>query len=351
MEDMMARDHTFVDGRLLSLQDRVAVALRVLNSGDSPVTVGSSLGVNESTVSLVTQVFVEAMWERAFHHISWLGSAQMEKMKRKFNKIHGLPNCCGIVQTAHITFGSQSGDHEENDGLLMQAVVDPDMRFTNIWLGLPGSMNQSSLLHDSGLFMSCEEGTWLNGSKLKISSGGGSAVREYIIGSTAYALLPWLLTPYQLENGLSLSDAKVEFNRRHSAATAVDLRPLTRLKETWKCLEGEGWHPNNQSEMYWTVSTCCMLHNIVIDMEEKDEDQEEGEYEDEGQEELRQVADEDAVGVRGALSQHLIKSVGKCAPLFICIGSKTLLSIYFTFFAPDISHVSPFILILFYFLS
>lgn len=30
---------------------------------------------------------------------------------------------------------------------------------------------------------------------------------------------------------------------------------------------------------------------------------------DEGQEELRQVADEDAVGVRGALSQHLIKSV------------------------------------------
>lgn len=42
----MARELTFVDGRVLSLQDRVVVALRMLNSGDSPVTVGSSLGVS-----------------------------------------------------------------------------------------------------------------------------------------------------------------------------------------------------------------------------------------------------------------------------------------------------------------
>ncbi|XP_048546348.1 disease resistance RPP13-like protein 4 [Triticum urartu] len=35
LEDMMARDHTFVDGRFLSLQDRVAVALRVLNNSST----------------------------------------------------------------------------------------------------------------------------------------------------------------------------------------------------------------------------------------------------------------------------------------------------------------------------
>uniref|UniRef100_A0A8R7RBR2 DDE Tnp4 domain-containing protein n=1 Tax=Triticum urartu TaxID=4572 RepID=A0A8R7RBR2_TRIUA len=116
----------------------------MLNSGGSPVTVGSSLGVSESTVSLVTQVFVEAMWERAMHHCCWPGSAQVKKIKRKFDKIHGLPNCHGIVQTAHITFGSHSGDHEENDSMLMQAMVDPNMRFTDIWLWSSGSMNQLS---------------------------------------------------------------------------------------------------------------------------------------------------------------------------------------------------------------
>jgi hypothetical protein len=37
-EDMMARDHTFtfVDGRVLSLQDCVGISVRKLNAGDLP---------------------------------------------------------------------------------------------------------------------------------------------------------------------------------------------------------------------------------------------------------------------------------------------------------------------------
>ena len=300
---MMAKDHTFADGKVMSLQDVVAIALRMLNSGEPSETVGSSLGVNESTVSLVTQVFVEAMCQQAMHYSDWPGSAKMEKIKRKFDKIHGLPNCCGVVHTAHITFGSQDRDHEENGNILLQAVVDPDMRFTNIWWNLSaGSMNQLIILQDSSLFKTCEGGTGLNGSKLKVSSCGGLEVGEYIIGDVGYPLRPWLLTPYPLENDRSLSDCKVEFNRRHSAATTVAQRALAILKDTWKCLQGEGWHPSNKDEI---INTCCILYNIVIDMEEEGScvpsDQEYSKQ-------VRQVVDEDAVGVRDALSQHLIKS-------------------------------------------
>ncbi|VAI91583.1 unnamed protein product [Triticum turgidum subsp. durum] len=310
-EDMMSRDqdHTFVDGRVLSLQDRVFVALAMLNSGGSPITVGFSLGVNESTVLLVTQVFVEAMRVRAMHHLHWPGYTKMEKIKRKFDKIHGLPNCCGVVHTAHIKFGTQNRDHEENDGILMQALIDPDMRFTNICLVLSGSiMNKLSVLHDSDLFKMGEKGTCLNGNKLKVTSGGGLEVGEYIIGDAGYPLRPWLLTPYQLENDLSDSDSKVEFNRRHSAATAVALRALARLKDTWKCLQGEGWHPNNKRDMCWTTGTCVILHNILIDME-----MDEGAGMPSNQEEnyikqVRQVAEEDGVRARDALSQHLIEN-------------------------------------------
>ncbi|KAF7112009.1 hypothetical protein CFC21_111951 [Triticum aestivum] len=293
LEDMMARDHTFVDGRLLSLQDRVAVALRVLSSGDSPVTVGFSLGVNESTVSLVTQVFVEAMCQRAMHHCSWPGSTKMEKIKHKFDNMHGLPNCCGVVRTDHITFGSQNPDHEENDVVLVQVVVDPDMRITEVWL-------------DGDLLEGIEEYAWLNGGKVKLSDG--SEVREYIIGDSGYPIRPWFLTPYQLENGLPLSESKREFNRRHSAATAIAPRALARLKDTWKCLQGEGWHPDNQFEMQLTVGACCMLHNIVIDLEE-----DEGASMPSGHggiyvEKAWKLAEQDAVRVRDALSQHLTGS-------------------------------------------
>ena len=181
---------------------------------------------------IVTKVFFEAMDEPSMHHFKWPGAAKMEKIRRKFDKIHGLPNCCGVVHTTHITFGSQNPDHEENDVVLMQALVDSDMRFTEFWL-------------DCDLLKYYEMGGWLNGSTLKLSDGVD--VGEYIIGDAGYPLRPWLLTPYRLED--DISESKVEFNKRHSAATAVAQRALAILKDTWKCLQGEGWHPNNQLEM------------------------------------------------------------------------------------------------------
>uniref|UniRef100_A0A8R7R7N1 DDE Tnp4 domain-containing protein n=1 Tax=Triticum urartu TaxID=4572 RepID=A0A8R7R7N1_TRIUA len=221
----------------------------------------------------------------------------MEKIKHMFDKIHGLPNCCGVVHTDRITFGSQNRDHEENDVVVVQSVVDPDMKFTEIWL-------------DYDILEDYERGGWLNGSNLKLSDG--SDVGEYIIGDAGYPLCPWLLTPYQFENDdLPCSDSKVEFNRRHSTATAITFRALARLKGTWKCLQGEGWHPNNKRVMNRTINTCCQLHNIVIDMEELKEDKEEEvmeEQEENYRKQVRQVADEDAIRVRDALSQHLIES-------------------------------------------
>jgi hypothetical protein len=74
-------------------------------------------------------------------------------------------------------------------------------------------------LHDSWLFKSSENGACLNSSKLKLSDG--SDVGEYVIGDAGYPLLPWLLTPYQLEKDILLSDSKVEFNSRHHGAIVI----------------------------------------------------------------------------------------------------------------------------------
>ncbi|CAM0879338.1 unnamed protein product [Alopecurus aequalis] len=309
LEHTIERDQTFVDGRAMSLQDLVALALVMLNSGKPPEIIGSSIGVDESTASLVTQRFVEALCEQAgLHHARWPhSSSEMEKIKHNFDKMHDLPNCCGVVHTSRIKFGLQSDDHEHNDGILLQTIVDPHMRFTDIWLDQSGSMNQCSILESSMLFKQCEKGMTLNGSKLKVSSGGGgSDVGEYIIGDAGYPLRPWLLTPYQLEGDLSDSDYKKEFNRRHSAATTVAQRALARLKDTWKCLQGQGWHPKNQREMVVTIGTCCLLHNIVIDMEEEGAGMP-SDWEHHKIDHVRQIADEDAVRVRDVLSQHLIK--------------------------------------------
>ncbi|XP_062181760.1 protein ALP1-like [Phragmites australis] len=313
-DEMMVRSssYTFLDGTMLSLEDRVAVALRRLNSGGSLVTVGSSIGVNHSTVSLITWRFIEAMEERGSHHLRWPSSGEMEKIKSKFEKIYGLPNCCGVVDTTHITMCLSSAepnckvwlDHEKNYSMVLQAVVDPDTRFTDIVTGWPGSMKESSILHSSGLFKLCEKGERLNGSKLKVSDG--SEIGEYIIGDSGYPLLPWLLPPYQEKD---FTELKAEFNRRHSAARTVAPRTLAKFKGTWKFLQGEMWRPDKH-KLPRIIHVCCLLHNIIIDLQDAamDEAHTWSEHDVNYRQQVCQLADENGIMVRDKLSQHILTS-------------------------------------------
>uniref|UniRef100_A0ACD5V8B6 Uncharacterized protein n=1 Tax=Avena sativa TaxID=4498 RepID=A0ACD5V8B6_AVESA len=300
VEDM--NSYTFIDGRALFLEDRVAIALRMLYSSEPPETLGSSLGVKESTVLLVTERFVDAVFKRAWHHIVWPGSSKVDTIKSLFDKIHDMHNCCGVICTTHIPFGP-NWDHERSGGFLMEFVVDPKMRFMNLLPGM-ASMNKLSILQDSILFEHCKKGAWLNGSKLKVALDG-SEVGEYIIGDAGYPLLPWLLTPFQEEDP---SDCQAEFNRRHSAATTCALKALERFKDTWKYLQAETWWPINRSIPFEAIIACCMLHNIVIDME--DDATKPTVYTNNWNHclQVRQLANEDAVRARDMLSQHFLIS-------------------------------------------
>ncbi|KAM3206578.1 hypothetical protein ACQJBY_061972 [Aegilops geniculata] len=296
LEDMSSC--TFADGRVLSLQDRVALALLVLNSSEPLETIGSSVGVNESTVSLVTDSFVDAMVGRARFHFCWPYPDEMEKTKSKFYKIHSLPNCCGVIHTTKISV-------ETGIVLILQVVVNPDLRFISADMEWSGSRTQSSIiLHNSEFFQLCEKGKWLNGNKLKVSLDG-SEVGEYVIGDAGYPLLPWLLTPYQLEKeDLPNFPDQAEFNMRHSAAVTVTLKALARFQDTYKFLLARTQRLKTLTN---AIYACLMLHNIVIDMEEGEgvPDIQEAKY----SQQVRKVADVDAARARDVLAQYCLTSM------------------------------------------
>ncbi|WCJ41186.1 PIF / Ping-Pong family of plant transposase [Euphorbia peplus] len=274
-EDMVAksRGFTFLSGRVLSLHDMVAVALRRLGSGDSLVTVADSFGLNHSTVSQVTWRFVEAMEARGLEHLKWPSTeSKFTEIKSKFEKIRGLPNCCGAIDTTHIMMLLSSSDSsnnvwlddEKNHSMVLQAIVDPEMRFLDIVTGWPGKMKDSALFQTSNFSKMCERGERLNGKKIELS-GGSSEIREYIIGDSGFPLLPYLIVPY---NGNELSELETEFNKHHSATQMVAQRAFARLKEMWRIIHGVMWRPDKH-KLPRIILVCCMLHNIIIDMEDE----------------------------------------------------------------------------------
>ncbi|KAI3450435.1 hypothetical protein Pfo_007100 [Paulownia fortunei] len=272
-EHMMAKTHfAFTNGKPMSLNDQVALALIRLGSGNSLISIGDSFGAHHSTVSQVTWRFVEAIEEKGLHHLQWPSTEQeMTLIKCKFEKIRGLPNCCGAIDTTHITMLLTSSDQEadtwldrkENHSMILQAIVDPDLRFRNIVTGWPGKMNDSSVLQSSNFFKLCQKGEKLNGNKIYLSEE--TELTEYIIGDSGFPLLPWLVTPYQ---GKELSETEVEFNKRLLATHVVAQRALARLKEVWKMIQGEMWRPDKH-KLPRFILACCILHNIVIDMEDE----------------------------------------------------------------------------------
>ncbi|CAL5334308.1 unnamed protein product [Camellia sinensis] len=236
-EHMMARSANFVfsNGMPMSLNDRVAVALRRLSSGDSLISVADSFGTNHSTVSQVTWRFVEAIEENGLHHLQWPSMEQeMTDVKSKFERLRGFPNCCGAIDTTHITMllsSSEMGsnlwlDREKNHSMILQAIVDPDMRFRDIVTGWPGKMNDFDVLQSSTFFKLCEKGERLKGYTMKLSDR--TELNEYIVGDSGFPLLPWLVTPYQ---GKELSESEFEFNKRHFATRIVAQRALARLRK------------------------------------------------------------------------------------------------------------------------
>ncbi|KAI5322092.1 hypothetical protein L3X38_031164 [Prunus dulcis] len=277
-EDMLAKSAHFVftNGKPLCLYDQVAVALRRLSSGESLVTIGDAFGVNHSTVSQVTWRFVEAMEERGLHHLQWPSTeAEMSEIKSKFQKIRGFPNCSGVVDTTHIMMCLPASDptsdawldQEKNHSMVLQAIVDPDMRFRDIVTGWPGKMKDWTVFQSSNFYELCDRGERLNGKILDLSKE--LDIREYIIGDLGFPLLPYLVTPYE---GKELPEPKAEFNKRHYATRMVAHRALARLKDKWRIIQGVMWRPDKH-RLPRIILVCCLLHNIVIDMEDEVQDE------------------------------------------------------------------------------
>lgn len=275
-EDLISRPPSGlinIEGRLLSVEKQAAIALRRLASGESQVSVGASFGVGQSTVSQVTWRFIEALEERAKHHLSWPSSTRIEKIKSEFEVSFGLPNCCGAIDATHIVMtlpavqtSDDWCDQENNFSMFLQGIVDNEMRFLDIVTGWPGGMTVSRLLKLSGFYRLCESGDRLNGSVRRLFEGDKNSIREYIVGGVGYPLLPWLITPYESDENTSNSSSSSmsDFNAIHEAARSVAVKAFSLLKGCWRILNKVMWRPDKR-KLPSIILVCCLLHNIIID--------------------------------------------------------------------------------------
>ncbi|WAR20567.1 HARB1-like protein [Mya arenaria] len=110
--------------------------------------------------------------------------ADLASIKQKFYQVARMPNCIGAVDGTLIPiiaprvrediYVCRKGYHAIN----VQAVVTPDMRFTDVVAQWPGST------HDNTIFENCGLKAWVEANNV-----------GWLIGDAGYALKPNMLTP------------------------------------------------------------------------------------------------------------------------------------------------------------
>lgn len=217
--------------------------------------------VRRSTVSKILREVVNAINETLRQEILWPTGQRLRETQAKFSDLCGLPGVVGAIDGTHISiskpqvgatdyFYFKSGGYTIN----CQAVVDSDKRFLDLYLGMPGSTNDSRVLRRSSLFSLAMHGNLFD------AQYAVHGYTPYLIGDSGFPLLPWLMIPHKANAQLSVSETL--FNKKLRKGRCVVENAFGILKQSFRELL-------DKSDLHITflpnVILCCtILHNVLL---------------------------------------------------------------------------------------
>ena len=143
---------------------------------------------------------------------------------RGFERRWNFPQCFGAIDGSHkpiVAPTNSPTDYyncKEFYSIVLQALVDHQYRFLNIYIGLPRSVHDALILSNSEVYHKGESGMLVPS---HIRTFGRVPVPVVILGDPAYPLLPWLMKPYPLrETGCEASFDKPILNRFETILSA-----------------------------------------------------------------------------------------------------------------------------------
>ena len=255
----------------LSVEQRVAISLWRLGTNVEYRTISHLFGVGISTVCVVLHEFCRAVVDGLSGYVSVPTGAKLRAIRDGFKTKWGFPQCIGAIDGTHIPiiapkehptdYFNRKGYHS----ILVQALVDDQYRFLDIYTGWPGSVHDARVLGNSKLYQKCEAGTFLPNWDAIV---GNTTIPLLILGDPAYPLRPWLMKPF---TGTGLTQKQRKFNYHLSRSRVVVENAFGRLKGRWRTLMKR--NDNDIKYILPIIMTCCILHNICENQHDLCEDE------------------------------------------------------------------------------
>lgn len=193
---------------------------------------------------------------------------ELVNIKLGFQNIHGISQCCGAIDCTYILFNKPLDtnsvdwfDRNYNYSMILQTIVDSKSIFINVFAGFPSFVHNSRIFSCSNHQLLVTNGKRLNGVSINIR---GVDVYEFIIGDTRYMISQHMFVP---RSGQRLSSMFQLYNFKHSSTRMCVEHAFGILQGVWRILKRPMTHVHLQN-VSSLIITCCILHNIVIDINE-----------------------------------------------------------------------------------
>lgn len=188
--------------------------------------------------------------------ITWPVGEKLIRTKEKFLRIAGINGVVGAVDGTFIPIKAPTADREVyvtrkcNYALTLQGICDADLKFTDCFVGYPGSVSDTRIFRNSHIYKDVLHNT-----------AAFFPNEEFIIGDKAYPVTSWCMAPYINRGNMTLQQRN--FNLRISQTRQCIERSFASLFGRFRRLK---FLDMNRFDLIpATVLTSCVLHNICID--------------------------------------------------------------------------------------
>ncbi|XP_051162213.1 uncharacterized protein LOC127282158 [Leptopilina boulardi] len=241
------------------VQKQLLSVIWLLATPDSYRSVAQRFDLAKSSLHACFITVVNVLNEIAPNVISWPAGENLMNVEKKFRRMAGLSDVIGAIDASLILIKAPEIDaqyyvcRKRFHALILQAVCDRDLVFTDCFAGYPGSIGDLRVFRNSDLYKDVD----VNREALFPND-------EYVIGDKTYPVLPWCIPPYLNRVNLTPDQERVRnnFNTILSKTRQVIKRAFALLKGRFPRLKY--FDMDRMDLMPHTIISCCVLHNICL---------------------------------------------------------------------------------------
>lgn len=245
---------------IISTEKKILFTVWMMAKPESYLACCDRFGISKGTGHLIFYEVCGKLNEMIPEEFQWPSPEKCILESNIMENRTGFPGIIGSIDGCHIPIKAPANNpidyynRKSFHSVVLQGVCDSKLRFTDIFVGMPGRVHDARVFRVSPLYnlMTNQEHPLINHN-------------FHILGDSAYPLMNNLLVPFR-DNG-HLTAIQTNFNTVLSTARSKIEQAFGRLKGKFRRLKYLDVNLENTNTI---VAAACVLHNFIISRDDDD---------------------------------------------------------------------------------